>query len=157
MVQHMPAGFTDSMAERLNHSSRLRVKEAKHGESFKRGTAYVAPGGFHLAFENDKQGVTLQLIQGPKEHGVCPSADITLKSAAALFGSQAMGVILTGMGNDGTEGLQEIKRAGGYTLAQDQATSVVYGMPKAAVDAGAVDRIAPLPEIAAEITRWARK
>ena len=157
VIQHMPGGFTDSMAERLNNESQLRVKEAENDEPLKQGVAYVAPGGFHLTLASERRSVAMKLVKGPKEHGVCPSADVTMKSVAFLFGSQSMGVVLTGMGDDGTEGLREIKRLGGYTIAQDRATSIVYGMPKVAVDAGVVDRIVPLPDIAAEIIRWARE
>ena len=157
VIQHMPAGFTDSMAHRLNMESSLRVKEAEDGEPVTQRTTYIAPGGFHLTIAGGLHGVTVKLIKGPKVRGVCPSADVTMKSLAPLFGAQGMGVILTGMGTDGVEGLRAIKRHGGYTIAQDRATSLIYGMPKAAVEAGVVDRVVPLDHVAAEIIQWAQR
>lgn len=157
VIQHMPGGFTNSMAERLNQESRLRVEEARDGEPLRQGVAYVAPGGFHLELVGKGPSAVIQLEKGPKEHGLCPSADVTMRSLAPLFGPRSMGIILTGMGNDGTEGLREIKRHGGYTVAQDRSTSIVYGMPKSAVEASVVDRVVPLGRIADEIVNWAKK
>lgn len=157
VIQHMPEGFTRSMAERLNWESRITVKEAQDSEPIKQGKVLIAPGGFHLTVESQgKDGEVVKLQKGPKEHGVCPSADITMKSAARLYGKNCLGVILTGMGSDGVEGLRAIKQSGGHVLAQDQSTSIVYGMPKSAFDAGVVDKVLPLPEISGEITRWAK-
>lgn len=157
VVQHMPEGFTRSMAERLNWESHIMVKEAEDGESIVQGKALVAPGGMHLTvIKKDGDFEIVKLSKGPKEHGVCPSADTTMRSAAALYGRNCLGVVLTGMGNDGVDGLRAIKRSGGYAISEDEATSIVYGMPKAAYDAGVVDKVLPLPAIADEIMRWAR-
>jgi len=157
VVQHMPEGFTYFMAQRLNWESKITVKEAQDGEPIKQGKVLIAPGGFHLVIESQgKEGEVVKLQKGPKEHGVCPSADVTMKSAAPIYGKNSLGVILTGMGNDGVEGLRQIKNFGGQTIAQDKATSIVYGMPKSAFDAGIIDKVIPLPEIADEIMRWAK-
>ncbi len=157
VVQHMPEGFTRSMAERLNWESKITVKEAEEDEPIKQGKALIAPGGFHLRVESrGKEGEVVKLQKGPKEHGVCPSADVTIKSVAEVYGKNSLGVILTGMGNDGVEGLRAIKQFGGQTIAEDKSTSIVYGMPKAAFDAGVADKVLPLPEIAEAIMRWAK-
>ena len=157
VIQHMPEGFTYSMAERLNWESKITVKEAEDGEPIKQGKALIAPGGFHLTVESHGRGSeVVKLQKGPKEHGVCPSADVTMKSVAPIYGKNGLGVILTGMGNDGVDGLKAIKQFGGRTIAQDKSTSIVYGMPKSAFDAGIVDKVIPLPDIADEISRWAK-
>jgi len=157
VIQHMPEGFTCSMAERLNWESKIVVKEAEDGESIIQGEALIAPGGMHLTVIREQESTeAVKLSKGPKEHGVCPSADVTMKSIAPLYGENCLGVILTGMGNDGVDGLRAIKQAGGYIISEDEATSIVYGMPKAAYDAGIVDKVLPLPEIADEIMRWAK-
>ncbi len=157
VIQHMPEGFTYSMAERLNWESKITVKEAEDGEPIKQGKALIAPGGFHLTVESrSEEGEVVKLQKGPKEHGVCPSADVTMKSAAPIYGKNGLGVILTGMGNDGVDGLRAIKQFGGRIIAQDKSTSIVYGMPKSAFDAGIVDKVIPLSEIPDEIMRWSR-
>lgn len=157
VIQHMPEGFTRSMAERLNWESKIAVKEAEDGESIRQGKILISPGGMHLTvIKEEEKAETVKLSKGPKEYGVCPSADITMKSIAPLYGRNCLGVILTGMGNDGVEGLRAIKQAGGYVISENEATSIVYGMPKAAYDAGIVDKVLPLTEIAGEITRWAK-
>lgn len=158
IVQHMPEGFTRSMAERLNWESKITVKEAEEDEPIKQGKALIAPGGFHLTVESrGREGEVVKLQKGQKEHGVCPSADIAIKSVAAVYGKNCLGVILTGMGNDGVEGLRAIKQCGGQTIAEDKSTSIVYGMPKAAFDAGVADKVLPLPEIPGEIMHWAKE
>lgn len=157
IVQHMPEGFTRSMAERLNWESKIIVKEAEEDEPIKQGKALIAPGGFHLTVESrGKEGEVVKLEKGPKEHGVCPSADIAIKSVAAVYGKNCLGVILTGMGSDGVEGLKAVKQCGGQTIAEDKSTSIVYGMPKAAFDAGVADKVLPLPEIPEAIMHWAK-
>ena len=156
VIQHMPGGFTRSMAERLNQECRILVKEAEEGETLKEAVAYIAPGGFHLSIETRHSSAIIRLTKATKEHHLSPCADVTMKSLAPVFGKKSMGAVLTGMGEDATEGLREIKRSGGYTLAQDRATSVVYGMPKAALDAGVVDCVVPLERIAEEIMNWAK-
>ncbi|MFN0253298.1 MAG: chemotaxis response regulator protein-glutamate methylesterase [Kofleriaceae bacterium] len=146
VVQHMPAGFTGPFAERLDAVSRVSVAEAKAGDRPMPGTVLIAPGDKHLEF--DERGVVV-LTDGPQVNGCRPAADVTMQSAARVFGKRALAVVMTGMGKDGAAGALAIKRAEGKTLAQDQQTSVIYGMPKAAVDAGAIDEVAALGDIAA--------
>jgi len=155
VIQHMPEGFTRSMAERLNAESMLMVKEAEAGDSITNGMVMIAPGGRHLMLEKTNNGVKVRILNKSNENELCPSADMTMKSAAPLYGRNCLGVILTGMGSDGVEGLKAIKQAGGKTVAEDKSTCIVYGMPKSAVEANAVDKILPLPAIAAEIMNWA--
>lgn len=158
VVQHMPEGFTQSMAERFNMESKILVKEAENGESLKQAEALVAPAGFQLGVEKKgKAEVIVRLEKNDGSRRICPSADVTMKSVASLYGKKCLGVVLTGMGNDGTEGLQRIKELGGRTIAQDKNTSIIYGMPKAAADAGAVDTVLPLQGIADEISRWVKE
>ena len=145
VVQHMPQGFTEALARRLASLCAVRVREAVTGDRPEPGLVLVAPGDQHL--EIDAAGV-LQLSEGPEVNGVRPSADVTMAGAARAFGRRAAGVIMTGMGKDGAEGLLAIHRAGGTTFAQDQASSVIWGMPRAAVEAGAVDHVVPLDELA---------
>jgi two-component system, chemotaxis family, protein-glutamate methylesterase/glutaminase len=146
IVQHMPAGFTAALAERLDADSRVSVREASSGDRPFPGTVLIAPGDRHLEF--DDRGHVL-LTDGPMVNGCRPAADVTMLSAARIYERRALGVVMTGMGKDGAAGALAIKRAGGKTLAQDQATSVIYGMPKAAIDAGAIDEVCALGDIAA--------
>ena len=145
VVQHMPAHFTESLAERLDTASRVRVREAVEGDRPMPGQVLIAPGDRHLEFD-DRGAVVLS--DGPLVNGCRPAADLTMVSAARVYGRRCVGVVMTGMGKDGTAGVLAIKRAEGKTLAQDQATSVIFGMPKAAIDAGAIDEVVPLSEIA---------
>jgi two-component system chemotaxis response regulator CheB len=147
LVQHMPEGFTKSFAERLNWGSALEVREAEEGDTVRPGLALLAPGNKHM----EVRGQKVHLTNDPRMHYVRPAIDITMKTGAASYGPRVIGVVLTGMGNDGTDGLREIKRQGGKTIAQDEATSIVYGMPKMAKDAGVVDTVAPLNAIARNI------
>lgn len=147
VVQHMPEGFTRSFAERLNWSSPLEVKEAEDGEEIKHGTVYIAPGNRHMTI----QGTKIHLEDGPKVNFVRPAVDVLMKSVAAVYGPRTVGVILTGMGADGAEGMKAIKEYGGKTIVQNEETCVVYGMPKAVVDRGAADRIVPLEDISDNI------
>lgn len=147
IVQHMPEGFTKAFAERLNQISKVKVKEAEDGDEIRKGMALVAPGNRHMEVE----GNHVRLSDGPKIHYVRPAVDVMMATAAPIFGKRAVGVILTGMGNDGAEGLQALKKFGGRTMVQDEATSIVYGMPKAAVDIGAADEVVPLTKIADRI------
>jgi len=157
IIQHMPEGFTRSMAERLNGESRLIIKEAEDGDSVTNGIVMIAPGGRHLILGKTSNGVRIKLLNKSNVNELCPSADIAMKSTAPLYGRNCLGVILTGMGSDGVEGLRAIKQAGGSTVAEDEATCIVYGMPKIAVEQKVVDKILPLPEIAAEIMNWAEE
>jgi two-component system chemotaxis response regulator CheB len=149
IVQHLPAGFTKSLAERLDHHSALAVAEAKDGEFLSAGRALVAPGDFHLRVVNRR----VQLDVGPRRHGVRPSVDTTLETAAAVFGPGVLTAILTGMGEDGTEGARAVKAAGGRVLAEAESTCVVYGMPRAVAEAGLADEVVPLDQMAAAISR----
>lgn len=150
LVQHLPPGFSRSLAERLNTACRLTVREAQNGEEPQRGTVLVAPGGMHLELDSNGR---IQFNEDPPLWGVRPAADVMMRSLAAVHGSRTIGVVLTGMGRDGAVGAKSIQQAGGICFAQDEATSVVYGMPRAAVQAGAVMRSIPLPEMAAVVAR----
>ena len=148
IVQHMPAKFTASLAERLDAISEIDVKEAANGDKIRPGIVYIAPGDYHiLAGKND----VIYLNQDPPQHGVRPSVNVMIKSVAAIYGKRAVGVILTGMGSDGRDGIMTIKEQGGFVLAEHESSCVVYGMPRAAIEAGAVDRVAPLARMADEI------
>jgi two-component system chemotaxis response regulator CheB len=146
VVQHMPAGFTGPFAERLDAASKVSVHEAGAGDRPQPGSVLIAPGDRHLEF--DDRGLVV-LTDGPLVNGCRPAADVTMMSAARAYGRRALAIVMTGMGRDGAAGALAIKRADGKTLAQDQATSVIYGMPRAAIDAGAIDEVAPLGDIAA--------
>lgn len=157
VVQHMPAGFTHSLASRLNEESAIKVKEGEDGEMLQNGKAIIVPGSYNMSFTvNAEKKAQAKLTKGAKEHGLSPNADIAMKSLASLYGKNCLGVVVTGMGNDGTEGLREIKKHGGKTIGEDASTCIVYGMPKAAFDAGVVDTVVPLPGIADAIMKWAR-
>ncbi len=151
LVQHMPDGFTAALAEQLSEAAGFVVREAGAGDAAEAGGAFLAPGGSHLLL--DRAG-RFQLRLDAPVHGVRPAADPTLISAAQSFGARTIGVVLTGMGKDGAKGLAAVKAAGGSTLAQDKASSLVYGMPKAAAELGVVDTVAPLDRMAAVINRW---
>lgn len=150
VVQHMSAGFTSALAEQLAERAGFGISEAKPGDALEAGRALVAPGGLHLVLERNG---TVSLNEGPPVHGVRPAADVTLKSAAQVYGARSVGVVLTGMGRDGALGLAAIKAAGGRTFAQDKATCTVYGMPKAAVELGVVDEVLPLDQIGRSVSR----
>ncbi|MEZ4220353.1 MAG: chemotaxis response regulator protein-glutamate methylesterase [Polyangiaceae bacterium] len=150
IVQHMSAGFTEALAAQLSERAAFPVKEARGGEELAPGSAFVAQGGAHLVVE---RGARLSLSTDPPVHGVRPAADVTLKSAAQVFGARAIGVVLTGMGRDGAMGLAAIKAAGGRTVAQDKDSSTVYGMPRAAVELGVVDEVVPLGRVGRVVSR----
>lgn len=154
IAQHMPEAFTRAFAQRLDANCQIHVKEAEHGESIQPGCAYIAPGNSHLLLQRARSGYVVQLNQGPPVNRHRPSVDVLFRSAANCAGKRAIGVILTGMGSDGAVGLREMKQAGAFTFAQDESTCVVFGMPKAAIDAGAVDRIVPLPDMQREICAY---
>lgn len=148
ITQHMPEGFTRSFAQRLDKLSKLNVKEAENGERVLPGHVYIAPGGpSHLLVRRTGTNYFVQLSEGPPVNRHRPSVDVLFRSAANQAGKNAIGVILTGMGNDGAQGMKEMHDAGAYTIAQNEETCVVYGMPKEAVARGGVDEILPLRAI----------
>jgi two-component system, chemotaxis family, protein-glutamate methylesterase/glutaminase len=149
VVQHMPEGFTAAFAARLGDGARVRVKEAVTGDALEPGTVLVAPGGRHLAVRPGVHGPVAEVFRGPLVARHRPSVDVLFRSVAAIAGRDATGVVLTGMGDDGTDGLRALRAAGARTLAQDEASCVVFGMPKAAIDAGVIDEVVPLERMAA--------
>lgn len=147
IVQHMPEYFTRAFADRLNRTCRIEVKEASHGDRVIAGRALIAPGNRHTLLVRTGAHYAVEVVDGPLVSRHRPSVDVLFRSAAKAAGPNAVGVILTGMGDDGAEGLLEMKQAGAATLAQDEATCVVFGMPKEAISRGAVDEVLPLPLI----------
>jgi two-component system chemotaxis response regulator CheB len=147
IVQHMPPKFTQSMAARLDGLSALQVKEAADGDIVSPGHVLVAPGGRHMIFERSGSQLRVRIVDEPKDVLYHPSADIMMKSAADAMNAPLIGVIMTGMGKDGLEGLKLIKKKGGFVVAQDEESCVVYGMPKAAVDEGVADTVVTLTDI----------
>jgi two-component system chemotaxis response regulator CheB len=148
----MPSAFTGPFAERLNQLSSIDVKEAENGEPIKKGTAYVAPGAGHMGVTSNK--ITETSITISEDNGKYiykPSVDLLMLSISENFSGRVLGVILTGLGNDGEKGIRDIKNKGGKVIAESKETCVVYGMPKAIIEAGLADKIVPLDNIAAEI------
>lgn len=148
IVQHMPEGFTAQFAERLARLAAIEVREAKHGDHVTSGLALIAPGGQHMAVSRDAGRLIIALSRDDAVRGHRPSADVLFRSVAATLREHSIGLIMTGMGEDGADGMEAIHQAGGLTLAQDEASSVVYGMPRAAIQRGAVSRVLPLMEVA---------
>ncbi len=157
IVQHMPKGFTRTFAERLNEVSYINVKEAEDGDRILNGRAYIAPGDFHVKVYRSGGQYKIQVLEGEKVNGHRPAVDVMMFSVAENVAANAFGVILTGMGNDGAQGLKAMKEAGAKTLGQNQATSVVYGMPKVAYELGAVDNQLPLDEIGPALLRLVKQ
>jgi two-component system chemotaxis response regulator CheB len=151
VVQHMPVGFTKSLAERLDQRSILTVKEAEDGDVVEAGAVLIAPAGCHTKVRRKGAQTRVVLDEEPRSALHRPSVDVLMASVAKLYGAHALGVLLTGMGSDGVEGLRAIRDAGGRTMAESEASCVIYGMPKAAIEAGVVERVVPLPRIADEI------
>jgi two-component system chemotaxis response regulator CheB len=153
VTQHMPPLFTRLLAERMNGACQLRVHEAQGGEVLEAGHIYVAPGDFHLEVKREGAAVRLALHQGPQENSCRPAVDVMIRSVVQVYGGNTLSVILTGMGQDGMRGCELVREAGGQVIAQDEASSVVWGMPGAVVRAGLADVVLPLDDIATEIAR----
>lgn len=153
IVQHMPANFTTAFAARLNDLSQVSVKEAEDNDSISPGTALLAPGNFHMILRRSGARYYVEIKTGPMVHHQRPAVDILFKSTAKYAGANAIGVILTGMGSDGAEGLLEMKNAGASTIAQDEKSCVVFGMPKEAIKLGAADKVVSIEKIASEIIK----
>jgi two-component system, chemotaxis family, protein-glutamate methylesterase/glutaminase len=151
IAQHMPPGFTKSFAQRLNGLCRITVKEAEHGERVLPGHAYIAPGHAHLLLARSGANYIAHLSDDPPVNRHRPSVDVLFRSAALHAGKNAIGVILTGMGRDGAAGLLEMRQAGAFTLAQDEASCIVFGMPREAIALGAADEIAPLADMSRRV------
>jgi two-component system chemotaxis response regulator CheB len=151
IVQHMPEKFTAAFAERLNSVCQIEVKEACTGDRVVPGRALIAPGGKHMLLRRNGAQYFVEVVDGPLVNRHRPSVDVLFRSVAKCAGSNALGVIMTGMGDDGAAGMLEMRNAGAYTVAQDEASCVVYGMPKEAVKRGAVERSVPLEGIGREI------
>lgn len=151
VTQHMPADFTGPFCKRLNDVANLSVKEAETGDVLRPGTLHLAPGAFHMKVEKRSGRFRIVLDDGPKVSGFRPSVDVLFTSLAEAAGDRVVAIVMTGMGNDGSIGIQRLKERGAITLAQDQASSIVYGMPKAAFDTGAVDRQVALRDVPAAL------
>jgi two-component system chemotaxis response regulator CheB len=153
IVQHMPEVFTRAFADRLNATCAIEVREAAAGDRIAVGRALIAPGNRHTSVVRDGTGYAVDVTDGPLVSRHRPSADVLFRSVAATAGRNALGVILTGMGGDGAAGLLEMKRAGAATVAQDEASCVVFGMPREAIARGGVDEVVSLDKIAPAILR----
>ncbi|WP_298435967.1 chemotaxis response regulator protein-glutamate methylesterase [Geobacter sp.] len=149
--QHMPAGFTRTFAERLNRLSVLEIKEAADGDLVRPGRVLIAPGGWNLTFVRKDDAVVVRIVKPARNDRYIPSVDVMLCSCAAVFGTRVLGIILTGMGNDGSKGVRAVKESGGMVLAESEKSAVVYGMPKEAAATGLVDKVLPLERIFGEI------
>ena len=157
VVQHMPAGFTKEFAASLNSICPLEVSEAVDGEPILDGHVYIAPGSFHMFVEQKPSGNVIRLNQEAQRNGHRPSCDVLFESIAKIYQNRALGVIMTGMGRDGAAEITEMRKKGAWTLGQDQASSIVYGMPKVAFEMGGVQKQVPLKQMADEISKLARE
>ena len=153
IVQHMPENFTTFLAQRLDAAGPLDVREATAGEPVTAGKVRIAPGNLHLKARATRSGIELETSDGPFENSCRPAADVLFRSAAVCYGAATLGVVLTGMGQDGLKGCREISSAGGQIITQDKATSVVWGMPGQVAEAGLADVVLPISEIGPEIVR----
>jgi two-component system chemotaxis response regulator CheB len=151
ITQHMPPGFTKSYAARLDGMCKVRVAEARDGERILPGHAYIAPGGFHLSVERSGANYIARVVDGEPVNRHKPSVEVLFKSAARVVGPNALGLMLTGMGADGASAMKEMRDAGSFNLAQDEASCVVFGMPREAIASGAVHEVLPLTQIAAKL------
>jgi two-component system chemotaxis response regulator CheB len=157
IVQHMPAGFTSAFANRLNESAQMEVREARDGDAVLPGLVLIAPGDFHMVLRRDGARYIVRIKKGPQVWYQRPAVDVLFKSVAQFAGNNAVGVILTGMGKDGAQGVRLMKDAGSINISQDEKTCVVYGMPKAAFETGAIDFVEPLHNIADRIIEVVNK
>jgi two-component system chemotaxis response regulator CheB len=157
VVQHMPPLFTALLADRLTANSALKFSEGKEGDSIRSGCAYIAPGGKHMEVMRFGGNARVHLHEGPPENSCRPAVDVLFRSVVEQYGGGVLGVVLTGMGHDGMRGCELIRERGGQVLAQDEASSVVWGMPGAVVQAGYADKILPLDQICGEIVRRVRE
>lgn len=154
IVQHMPAGFTKSFANRLNQLCEIKVKEAEDGDVVERGCALIAPGNKHMMLVRNGSTYHVRIEDGPLVNRHRPAVDVLFRSVAQSAGQNSIGIILTGMGDDGAKGLLEMREAGAHTIAQDEETCVVFGMPREAIHLGAADVVMPLNEIACHVNRF---
>jgi len=151
IVQHMPEVFTRAFADRLNKECAVEVAEARHGDRLEHGRALISPGNRHMLVKRDGGEFVIEIMDGPLVSRHRPSVDVLFRSVSISVGKKAVGVIMTGMGDDGADGLREMKEAGAVTIAQDEASCVVFGMPKEAIERGAVDVVMPLDQIAGAV------
>ncbi len=151
IVQHMPASFTKRLAERLNDISNIRIVEAKEGDTLEKGTAYLAPGDYHMVLKRSASEPLLGLNQDPPENSCRPAVDVLFRSVANLYGANTLAVVLTGMGKDGLKGCEEVRRVGGQVMVQDKSTSVVWGMPGQVAQSGLAHKVLPLKQLTDEI------
>jgi two-component system chemotaxis response regulator CheB len=149
--QHMPPGFTRAFSERLNRLLPFDVKEAQSGDKVMKGRILIAPGGYHMTFKKDNDGVKAEIAKRGDNDIYAPSVDKMFSSVAKVFEEKAIGIVLTGMGNDGKNGVKKMKKSNGYIIAESEETAIVYGMPREAVKAGAVDKVLPLNEISSQV------
>jgi len=159
IVQHMPPSFTGPLAKRLNDACAIQVKEAEQNEPLLPGWGYVAPGGYHLTVAQSTlgRGPVAHLSDRPKGYAFCPSVDVLFESVARVCGPPSVGVLLTGMGSDGADGMVRIRQAGGFTIAESEETAVVFGMPREAIERGGAQVVAPAPKIADQIVAALRR
>lgn len=157
IVQHMPPVFTKLLAQRLAANSKIRVSEASAGQELFPGTAWIAPGDLHMTVVREVNVVRIAVCRGRPENSCRPAVDVLFRSVAQVYGSHVLAVVMTGMGQDGLRGSQQIHTAGGQVIVQDEASAIVWGMPSFVVKAGIADRIVPLPELASEIVNRVRR
>jgi two-component system chemotaxis response regulator CheB len=156
IVQHMPPVFTRLLAERLGARAHIKVEEGAPGQAVQAGHAFLAPGNYHMIVQREQRSVRIQTNQWPPENSCRPAVDVLFRSVAETFGAGALGVVMTGMGQDGLRGSERIREEGGQVLAQDERTSVVWGMPGFVANAGLADKVLPLQELGSEIIRRVR-
>jgi two-component system chemotaxis response regulator CheB len=156
IVQHMPPVFTKLLAERLEARANIKVEEGAPGQAVKAGHAFIAPGNYHMIVRREEGSVRIQTNQEPPENSCRPAVDVLFRSVAGTYGAGALGVVMTGMGQDGLRGSERIREAGGQVFVQDEGTSVVWGMPGFVANAGLADRVLPLQQLGSEIVRRVR-